>query len=146
MIEYGPPERVYVELEYYDGPRFGIAGVNGVICRFESRFDPSIDDYTDTFALWPIESAMLELEIEQWCIFVEWHTLHQAGNAGIESHPGNGGINPRWDELQKLLKEDRSKVPAETIKAFAKFEASPSSRRYETDGPTYTVRWHILTN
>jgi hypothetical protein len=39
MITYGPPERVYVENEWYDGPRAGVPNINGMPHRFKSLFD-----------------------------------------------------------------------------------------------------------
>ena len=71
MTQFGPPETVYVENEWYDGPRAGIADVNGVPHRYVSLFDEVEDEYLDIFLIWPVDRQELDLEIEQWRIFVE---------------------------------------------------------------------------
>jgi hypothetical protein len=51
MKNFGPPEHVYVEQDWYDGPRAGIADVHGLPHRFESIFDESQDDYSNIVLL-----------------------------------------------------------------------------------------------
>jgi hypothetical protein len=45
----------------------------------------------------------VELEREQWAIFASWSERYEAGTAGLETHPGHGGIDARYDELTSLL-------------------------------------------
>lgn len=59
MIEDGF-ERVYVELEWYDGPREGVADVDDW-----DRFDDA-----DGYSVLPVSEDALTLEREQWAIFV----------------------------------------------------------------------------
>ncbi|WP_406431331.1 hypothetical protein [Streptomyces sp. NBC_01589] len=71
-------ERVYVELEWYDGPRFGLAGVDGKPHYFQN------DDYdhacgADEYRVWPASEAAVVLEREQWAIFARWNQRHEAG-------------------------------------------------------------------
>ena len=144
MQDYGPPERVYVENDWYDGPRAGIADVLGRPHRFESFFDEYVDDYLGTFAVWPIDDEQLRLEIEQWQIFVEWNARYEAGEAGIDLHPGQGGVSSRWDELDKLLESSRATIPPNARRAIAQLEGIDRSSRYEAAGPSYMLRWKIL--
>lgn len=144
MAKYGPPERVYVEDEWYDGPRSGIADINGHPHRFKSLFDETEDEYLGTFMVWPVDKEVLALEIEQWRIFVEWNALFESGKTGTESHPGKGGLNLRWDELEACLRQSRSDVPANAMKALAEFERMNRARRYEASGPNYMLRWCVL--
>ena len=51
MTEYGPFENVYGELEWYDGPRSGIADVNGIPHRFKPLFDEADDESLTTLAI-----------------------------------------------------------------------------------------------
>jgi hypothetical protein len=99
MLKYGPPEHVFVENEWYDGPRAGIANVNGQPHRFVSQWDEHGDEYLGTFLVWPVRSEELSLEQEQWRIFVSWNDQYEAGAASTNTHPGNLGTNSRWDEL-----------------------------------------------
>ena len=144
MTNYGPAERVYVELEWYDGPRAGIADINGVPHRFDSLFDEKDDEYLGTFRIWPIEKAMFDLEIEQWQIFVEWDALYEAGKVDADSHPGRGGRNARWDEIEVLLKQSRTDVPPGVSHAVAELINIKRGARYAPSGPAYMFKWHIL--
>ncbi len=109
--EFGPPERVYVESDWYDGPRAGVADVDGAPHRFKALFDETDDDYLGTFLVWPINHEDLALEIEQWRIFVEWNTRYEADLATVASHPGHGGVSRRYDEIDATLRASRKKSP-----------------------------------
>ncbi len=144
MQDYGPPERVYVENDWYDGPRAGVADVGGRPHRFKSLFDESADDYLETFVVWPIDDEQLSFEIEQWQIFVEWNGRYEAGEATVDSHPGHGGVSGRWDELEKLLETARADIPPDARRALVQLERVERSSRYEPSGPSYMLRWKIL--
>ena len=144
MVEFGPFERVYVENERYDGPRVGLADIQGVPHRFKSLFDETEDDYSSTFAVWPVSGDELELEIEQWCIFVEWNNRFESGEADTYSHPGRGGIDQRWDEIEALVKDRRTDVPLEALYAKAQIKSADREHRYEVAGPDYEMSWKHL--
>ncbi|AKJ27148.1 hypothetical protein [Caldimonas brevitalea] len=144
MIRYGPPERVYVENDWYDGPREGIADINGVPHRFKSLFDDDEGRYLDTFLVWPVDKQVLELEIEQWGIFVEWNVLYRSGKAATETHPGHGGRNARWDELEALLDQSRTAVPVQAKRAVAQLVAIHREMQYGPSGPSYMLSWKLL--
>ena len=114
-------EHVITEWDYYDGPKSGIALFNWIPHRFSAEFDESQDDYSEIFLLWPINDADLLLEIEQWRIFVEWNDRYEEGNSTIQFHPGHGGINARWDEIQALMATSREPPELELIRANAVF-------------------------
>ncbi|MBK8214162.1 MAG: hypothetical protein IPK71_10490 [Myxococcales bacterium] len=145
MSEYGPPEHVYVENDWYDGPRSGVADVDGRPHRFVSRFDEAEeDDDMGTFVLWPLEEAELLLEREQWNIFVSWNEQYEAGRCGVESHPGHGGVDRRWDELESILKELRARVPEGVRYAKARVVPVERTARYAPSGPSYRLAWKLL--
>ena len=141
---FGPPETVYVENEWYDGPRAGVSDINGVPHRFKSLFDEKDDKYLGTFLVWPIDQAALKLEIEQWRIFVAWNALYESGAASLESHPGQGGIDGRWDDIDARLKESTEAVPSNARRALAEIERIDRESRYEATGPDYRLRWRLL--
>ena len=136
-------EKVYVENDWYDGPRNGVAYFNGSPHRFIAHFD-DLKGYSDTFSLFPISEQELKQEIEQWSIFVEWNKKYEAGEIDTESHPGHGGINRKWDELEKSLSVRRKIIPESAMKAKADFESNNQINRYTIDGPAYVVTWKIL--
>jgi hypothetical protein len=135
---------VYVENEWYDGPRAGVADINGVPHRFKLLFDEEADQYLGTFLVWPIEQRVLDQETEQWRIFVEWNASYEAGEATTESHPAHGGLSARWDELEVLLRQSRTEVPSSAKRANAELHRIDRESRYAASGPAYTLTWHLL--
>ena len=144
MTEFGPPEQVYVENEWYDGPRAGVASINGKPHRFVSQFDEQEDEYLGTFLVWPIQAAELSLEQEQWKIFVSWNDDYEAGRVGVDSHPGHPGTNERWDEINALLKTSRESIPSGARRAKAEMIFVEGDRRYASSGPSYHLSWRLL--
>lgn len=136
-------EKVYVENEWYDGPRKGVADYKGVPHRFIANFD-ELKGYEDTFKLFPVTDEELTLEIEQWKIYVEWNKKYESGELTVDSHPGHGGIDKRWDEIEELLSPKRDIIPSNAIDADATFEQSDQEKRYESTGPSYGVVWNVI--
>lgn len=145
MTEFGPYERVYVENEWYDGPRAGIADIHGVPHRFKSLFDEQEDEFLSTFLVWPVTQKDLELEIEQWHIFVEWNARYESGDVDTESHPGHGGRHARWDEIAALLEHGRFDVSSDAQHAAAQLMSIDRLCRYEAAGPAYLMCWRFLS-
>lgn len=143
MEIFGPPEQVYVERDRYDGPRSGIADIGGMPHRFQSLFDEAENQYLGTFMVWPIAPSVLDLEIKQWRIFVEWNNRFESGEADTESHPGQGGLNARWDELEALLKPDRAMIPSDARQARAELHPIDREARYAASGPDYQLAWAV---
>ena len=83
-------DRVYTVNEYYDGPRLGIADVDGVPHIYQAEFDHSSDDYGDTFFVSPVDESLLVLVLEDWEIWLRWHSAFKRGEASVESHPRPG--------------------------------------------------------
>ncbi len=144
MLKYGPPEHVFVVNEWYDGPRAGIANVNGQPHRFASQWDEHGDEYLGTFLVWPVRSEELSLEQEQWRIFVSWNDQYEAGAASTDTHPGNPGTNNRWDELSRLLATLRAPTPEHAQRARAEVVPLDRERRYDESGPCYQMSWSLL--
>lgn len=141
---FGEPERVFVENSWHDGPRAGIADVHGVPHRFRCIFDEECDDWTDGYVVAPIDSTTLALEIEQYLIFADWRDQYDRGLVRLESHPCRGGIDNRWDELERELSSRREIDESTALRALAEFQIPGERKRYSKSGPTYTVRWHLI--
>jgi hypothetical protein len=144
MTAYGPFEHVFVETEWYDGRRAGIANVNGKPHRFVSLFDEDEDEYLETFLVWPVDAEELALEQEQWRIFVTWNDRYEAGDVDADSHPGHPGTSQRWDDLTSLLTPRRQSVPAGARRAKARLIHVDKGKRYEPIGPAYQLSWILL--
>lgn len=124
-------ERVHVESEWYDGPRAGVADVGG-----EPHYFHGTDE---EFEVWPASPDALAMEREQWAIFVRWNQRYEAGTAATDSHPGHGGIDARYDELEGLLGPHRqAPAGARRLTAEMRFD---NGDRYRADGLDYWFRW-----
>lgn len=134
-------EPVHVELDWYDGPRGGVARINGAPHYFRA-----VNDYArpgepdDEYFIWPASQSALAWEHEQWAIFVEWNTRYEAGTATPDNHPGHGGISTRYDELTRLLEPHRT-TPEDARRMKAEWRWPGSPMRYRPDGPDYRGRW-----
>ncbi len=136
-------DKVYVENEWYDGPRKGVADFNGVPHRFIAKFNNE-KGYLDSFNIFPISEDELQLEIEQWNIYVDWNKKFEAGQVNKDSHPGYPGMNKRWEEIEKLLKLKRGIIPSNAVLVSAAFETINQESRYEVTGPDYGVVWQVI--
>jgi hypothetical protein len=136
-------EAVYVELDRYNGPLTGVADVGGRPHYFQARWTlPGSDAPEGEFLVWPIDPAMFALEQESWGIFVRWNAGYEAGETTVESHPGVGGIDPRYDELQSLLKPGREVPPdARVLRGETEFLIGAGVERYRPEGCDYAIRW-----
>lgn len=124
-------EPVFVELDRYDGPLFGLAEVDGVAHYFRAA--------DDGFFVWPADGPLLALERERWAVFAAWNARYEAGTAEPDSHPGAGGVDARYDELTALLAPHRH-LPAHARRLAAEWR-SLAGPRYRADGVDYRVRW-----
>jgi hypothetical protein len=126
-------EPTYVDLEWYDGPRKGLALVNGVPHYYEG-WDPG--DEAAEYAVWPASEAAVAMEREQWAIYVEY----EVSDAGREEHPANGGVNARYDELQLLLAPHR-RAPDSAHRLVGEMRFDDGDDRYRFDGVDHWFRW-----
>jgi hypothetical protein len=96
-------ERVYTIRDIHDGIRSGTADFNGLPHYFSSLSNEQADDISSLFHLCPVDDALLAMELEQWSIYRAWEAKFHAGRESLETHPGNGGIDPRYDALNRDL-------------------------------------------
>lgn len=142
MSEFGPLEAVHVENLWYDGPREGIADIQGQPHRFVSQFEDDRENGLDTYLVWPAAADEFALEQEQWRIWLRWDAEHKAGRVGDDSHPGHPGNDARWDEIEALLKP-RREVPATARRARARMEYREGD---QPDEPIqlYRMAWQFV--
>ena len=60
--------------EWYDGPRQGVAKLEGTPHLFQSEWRDGEDMDADTFLLMPIEPDTFALVLEDWSIWRRWET------------------------------------------------------------------------
>jgi hypothetical protein len=127
-------ERVYAELDWYDGPRHGVAQIDGVAHYFRAVQDYNRVGFPDNeYLVWPLGESVLALEREQWAIFVDWAKTAREGTADADTHPGLGGVNRRYDELTTLLASHRE-VPADARRLTATWRGA-SGIHEDGNGP-----------
>jgi hypothetical protein len=97
------PDRVLTINDYYDGPRLGIAEVNGVPHIYEAEFDHSTEEYGDTYFLSPVEPELLALVLEDWEIWLRWEAARKRGEVTNESHPALPRERDRHEALKSLI-------------------------------------------
>ncbi|MFJ4649354.1 hypothetical protein ACIP6Q_38460 [Streptomyces bobili] len=131
-------ERVYAELEWYDGPRVGLADIGGKPHYFDG-YGQYLGDEADEYRVWPASEAAVQWEREQWAIFARWNQRREDGTATPGSHPGHGGIDTRYDELTLLLAPHRQ-VPDDARRLVGEMRFIAGAR-YQVEGPDYWFRW-----
>jgi hypothetical protein len=105
--------------DLYDGIRSGLAEFHGAPHYFECVFQD--DNYTDTFELRPIDSLLLAEATEQWSIYRAWERRFHSGEASLDTHPGHGGVVPRYDELERSINARLESLVEHPILASADF-------------------------
>ncbi len=128
-------EHVYAENERYDGPKAGVADVNGAPHYFHWAWSPERPDAgDDEFLVWPIDAETLALERERWRIFATWHEFGLGQGVSKEA-------DARYAELSEIL-EDSGKPPqgARILRAEWKFR-DDDLPRYRVDSTDFVVRW-----
>jgi hypothetical protein len=120
-------EKVYTIWDFYDGPRTGIAAYCGMPHYYYCEWDDAADDYSTIYTLLPLDDQTFQLAVEQWSLWQEWETNFHAGKVSAESHPGFGGKNARYDELQKRIKERLACITSAPLFAIPNFCIAPDS-------------------
>jgi len=135
-------EVVHTVTDYYDGPRGGIADLDGVPHLYEAEWSDKTGNYTDTFLLTPIDAETLALALEDWAIWRRWEDAHHQGIVDQASYPALPSDRPRHQELHVILSKRLVTDAARTVRKSAEFRvrqgASPS-------GPgvrPLAVRWY----
>ncbi|MFJ4244768.1 hypothetical protein ACIP17_29685 [Streptomyces iakyrus] len=131
-------ERAYTVLEWYDGPRKGLAVISGVPHYFEG-WDHDPADAADEYVVWPAGEPVVAMEREQWAIYVRY----EVSEAGREEHPANGGIHARFDELTSLLTPYRQ-APDGARRLVGEVRLDDGDR-YRPDGGDLWFRWRPVS-
>jgi hypothetical protein len=137
-------ERVFTVTDYYDGPRAGIADLDGVPHFYESEWADGEDLDADVFKLSPVPEDVLPLALEDWQIWRRWEVAFHRGEATQETHPALPIERARHDELVLLL-ADRAGVDASNaVRASGTFRARPDLDEYGLGFHPLEVEWKRL--
>lgn len=103
-----PFEPVYTVIDYWDGPRAGVASLDGHPHAYESIFNEAEDEWDpDRFRLSAIPVDVLHLALEDWEVWRRFERAYHRGEISPEDVESNWGALPedrdRHAELQRLL-------------------------------------------
>ncbi|MER6675140.1 hypothetical protein [Streptomyces sp. NPDC000983] len=127
--------RVYAELDWYDGPRAGLADIDGSPHYFDG-YGQYLGDGADEYRVWPAGPEAAAWEREQWAIAV---ARNEAVTAGPECPPGRDGIDARHQELDALLAPHR-RMPQDARRLRGEVRLETGARD-QVDGVRYWIRW-----
>jgi len=130
-------EPVHTMTDYYDGPRAGIADVDGVPHLYDSTFADIDRDDRDVFELRVVDDDTLRLALEDWQIWLRWEAAYHAGRTPIATHPALPEETDRHLALKGLLEPRLFAIRARApdVRAHAEFERVDDALR---------VRWWKL--
>ena len=103
-----PRETVHTVTGWYDGERLGIADYQGRPHLFESRWDPSKDDWEEQngrriYWLTPLGAEVFKLALEDWEIWKRWQDSFDQGKVELDTHPALPEEKERHEEISTLL-------------------------------------------
>jgi len=96
-------EEVFTVVDYYDGPRKGIANFRGQPHFYDCIFDKTKDEYSDLYHLTPLSPDIFKLAKESWAIWKRWESAFHSGKATLESHPALPQDRARYQEIRAIL-------------------------------------------
>ena len=132
-------ERVHTIFNYYDGPREGIADMDGKPHVYKCQFSEADDDWTDLFWLMEIDQALFGLAKEEYEIFRRWRAEFDSGEVALDSGPALPADRSRFAELKAAIGNRLDVVQGRTITKRAHFSFDGS-----TTDPTlaaWLVEW-----
>lgn len=138
-------EIVHTLTDWYDGPRRGIADLQGVAHYFESDWSDLEGAEQDIFLLTPIDAATLALALEDWQIWRRWETAFYEERTTIETHPALPDDRDRHEALQPLLEQRLRINPAHVIRKLAEFQPRSDPNWNGLGRGPLQVRWRDVT-
>jgi hypothetical protein len=97
-------EVVHTVHHWWDGPRAGFADFRGEPHVYSSSWDAQADDWSDVYALAPIDRATFALAREDWAIWRRWQAAYHAGHVAVSSGPALPDDRARSEELKPVLR------------------------------------------
>lgn len=116
-------QRVYTVLDYYDGPRKGVADFRGKPHLSECIFDESKGNYSESFLLTPLDAESFRFALEDWAIWQRWELAYHTGKADLSTHPALPHESERHQELQRILEKVLVVDPTKAVTRIGHFEA-----------------------
>jgi hypothetical protein len=130
---------VHIVLNYWDGPREGVADYRGTPHYFRALFDEKRDEWSDVFLLSPLDLVTYRLLIERNEIWQRWLEAYETGATTIDSHPALPQDTNRSKELDEIIERKIKIDPSTAIRLKGSFEADDRTKL--TSKRTWRVCW-----
>jgi len=129
-------EAVHTVHDFWDRPRSGVADFRGAPHAYKATWDEEADDYSDIYALAPIDAVQMAAVEEGWRIWQRWAAAHEGGTLRPgDDHPALAQDRNRCEELRPIVAAALRVDEQNAIKAVPEFRA--------VVGQGYLVRWSI---
>lgn len=104
-------EPVHTITDWYDGPRRGVANLEGIPHYYECQWYASVDAGHEAdsdalpgdYLLTPLDAETYRLALEDWAIWERWEAAFAAGTTTQATHPVLPEDRTRHDEIEQLL-------------------------------------------
>jgi hypothetical protein len=120
-------EHVYTIWDFFDRPRDGLADFAGAPHYYKCRWDEGADDYSSEYDLSPVSAEFVQLAMEQWAIWKRWEEAFRTGTVSHDTHPGFGGVDQQYDELESKIDSAIAALGPAKLRATAEFRAATST-------------------
>ena len=133
-------EEVYFVINYWDGPRVGVADYGGTPHYFRCVFDEKKDEWSDVFILTPLDQDTYHLLMESKEIWERWQEAYETGATTLDSHPALPEDANRSKELDEIIEPKIAIDPTKAIRGV-KGIFEPDDRTKLSSHRKYRVRW-----
>jgi hypothetical protein len=130
--------------DFYDGPRRGIADLDGRPHYYESEWDEFAHEYAITFRLSPVAADVFASAIESWRIWLRWETAFHTGQTTQDTHPALPEDRARFLELETVLEANLKIDDANHVRAHGEFKAFPTPEWSGVGFVPLQVKWTKL--
>jgi hypothetical protein len=76
-----------------------VAAFRGRPYQYRCEWDAAKDDFSEEFALTPVDTETLSLVLERWAIWRSWEMAFHRGEVAQTTHPGLPGQHRKYAEL-----------------------------------------------
>ncbi len=118
-------ERVYTIWDYYDGPRSGIANVNGQPHYYDCEWSDEQDDFANTFLVVPVDEEKLAIALKDWESWRKWEFAFHRGELDLSTHPVNVTGVPSHASFEAEFRSKIDVLRANSVRLHAQFRALP---------------------
>ena len=130
-------EEVYFVVDYWDGPREGVADYGGTPHYFRCVFDEKRDEWSDDFILSPLDQDTYHLLMEHKQIWERWQEAYETGATTLDSHPALPEDANRRKKLDEIIEPKIKIDPITAIRVKGSFEADDRTK------PTHHREWRV---